>query len=293
MIDSVTVSAPCKINLHLRVLGRRSDGFHDIESVFQLVSVADRLSVSIVPDRGSCEFVCPAMELPAANTVTKALALFRALTGVDAGVRMELDKRVPSGAGLGGGSSDAAAALVALDRLFGTGLGRDGLLPLACKIGSDVPFFLSDPAAVVLGRGERVLPIPARDDLFGVLVWPDAHCPTPAAYGLVDAWRERFPGTDRDWPAVGDLGRLYRGDPGTWPFGNSFTAPVAEAFPIVGEALRDVRGTNPAFAEMSGSGSAVFGIYEDETSADSARICLSARWKTCLKFLLLASSPMR
>jgi 4-diphosphocytidyl-2-C-methyl-D-erythritol kinase len=293
MSDSVWSSAPCKINLHLKVLEKRPDGYHDIESVFQLISLADELSVSMSGERGYCEVVSPFMKLPAVNTVSKAVVLFRELTGVDAGIRVELAKRVPSGAGLGGGSSDAAAALVSLDCLFGTGLGAEKLVPLAEKIGSDVPFFLSGAAAVVSGRGEKVSPIPARDDLFGVLVWPDVHCPTPEAYGLVDRWHDAGCDAEAVWPELGELESLYRQPPRQWPFRNGFTGPVTERWPVIGEALAAIRSAGAEFSEMSGSGSAVFGLFSDEKDANSAQKMLSARWKRCDKFLLLASSPMR
>jgi 4-diphosphocytidyl-2-C-methyl-D-erythritol kinase len=298
MLDTVRGSAPCKINLHLRVLdkrvdGGRTDGYHDIESVFQLISLADEFSVSISGDAGRCEVVSPLMELPAVNTVSKAVDLFRDRTGVSAGVRVELSKKVPAGAGLGGGSSDAAAILVALDRLFATGLGTDGLLPMAERIGSDVPFFLSGAAAIVEGRGEIVRPIPSRSDLFGVLVWPSVHCPTPEAYRLVDRWHDAGHDAKTKWPAVTELENLYREPPDRWNFRNSFTAPVLAAWPVIGEALAAIRDSGAAFSEMSGSGSAVFGLFFDEKRADSAQKTLSARWKKCEKFLLLASSPMR
>ena len=147
------VTAPCKINLHLRVLERRRDGFHDIESVFQLISLADELSVSMAGDDRSCEVVSPLMALPRENTITAAVDAFRKKTGIAKGLRIKVSKRVPSGAGLGGGSSDAASVLMALDRMFGTALPRPELASMAASIGSDVPFFLCGGAAVVEGRG--------------------------------------------------------------------------------------------------------------------------------------------
>lgn len=300
MTDSVRVSAPCKINLHLRVLGARPDGFHDIESVFQLISLADDIELSRTGAPLSCEVVSPRMELPPSNTVTAAVERFRELTGITDGVRVRVTKRVPSGAGLGGGSSDAASTLVALDRLFGTNVPPEELAVIAAKIGSDVPFFLTGGAAVVEGRGERITPIRARTDLTGVLVWPGVASPTGPAYALVDRYRAEgregesagLDGTPA-WPKVADLERWSFGTLRNWPFRNSFTAPVEEAIPVIRDVRLGLLEAGADFAEMSGSGSSVFGLFENEAVADSACRSLSTQGKFCVKFLLLASSGMR
>lgn len=290
MTDTVRVSAPCKINVHLRVLGARPDGFHDIESVFQLVSFADELAVSRAGAPLSCDVISPAMALPPSNTVTAAVERFRELTGIRDGVRIEVDKRVPAGAGLGGGSSDAAATLRALDRLFGTNVEPRDLANVAAMIGSDVPFFLTGGAAVVEGRGERIAPIRTRTDLTGVLAWPGVASPTGPAYGLVDRYRAEGREIVYAWPAVTDLERRYLGPVRDWPFRNSFTEPVEAAFPVIRETRLALVAAGASFAEMSGSGSAVFGLFENEADADSARRLLSTQCKICVKFLLLASS---
>ncbi len=289
MENSVQIFAPCKLNFHLAVTGLRPDGFHSIESLFQAVSLADALTVKEIPRREACVVTCGAMELPARNTLTRAAELFRAKTGVSAGVSFVLDKRIPSGAGLGGGSSDGAAALRALDGLFRTGLSEGDFLELAAGIGSDVPFFVRGGAALVSGRGERVEPIVPRDDLSGVLVWPGVHSSTPRAYGLVDAWNSAGKGDPALGLRLGDLEAMYRRSPGEWRFANSFTGPVTEALPEVVEALADIRKTGADFAEMSGSGSAVFGIYGDPGKAAFARGILAKKWRICVDFLLLAS----
>jgi len=293
MDEVIRVSAPCKINLHLRVLQRRADGFHDIESVFQLVSLEDSLSVSISGKPGDCAVVSPFMELPAVNTVSRAVDLFREETGILDGIRIEVAKRVPAGAGLGGGSSDAAATLRALDRLFATGLDRGVMARIAAKIGSDVPFFLSGGAAIVGGRGERVTAIPARTDLFGVLVWPDVHSSTAEAYALVDRWQAEGRENGIAWPCAAELSDLYEGPLSGWRFANSFTAPLEARFPAIRDARLALMESGAVFAEMSGSGSAVYGLFTDSAAANAAWIRLSPYWKQCVKFLLLASSPMQ
>lgn len=289
MVKVIHAMAPCKLNLHLRVLERRADGYHDIESVFQLISLADELSVSISGAERQCRVISPLMELPPVNTLTQAVDQFRAATGVSAGIRVDIVKRVPSGAGLGGGSSDAAALLRSLDRLFETRLPEAALFSMAAGIGSDVPFFLSGGAAVVQGRGERIVPIAARTDLYGVLIWPGVHCSTAEAYGLVDTWHDEGKDGQLNWPAVSELGSLYRRPVGEWPFANSFTGPVASMHPVIAETIAALRQNGARFAEMSGSGSSVFGLFEEEKAAEAAQRLLSAHCKQCVKFLLLAS----
>jgi len=292
-MDKIDLLAPGKINLHLRVLDRRfdgrSDGFHGIESLFQLVSLADRLSVSIQGGEGVCTVVSPLLALPPVNTITAAVEQFRSATGIAAGIRVDVDKLVPSGAGLGGGSSDAAATLRALDALFGTRLSFDALSGMAAKIGSDVPFFLSGGAALVRGRGELVRPIPARTDLSGILVSPDVHSSTAEAYRLVDRWQEAEKDGGTVWPPVSGLEAMYAGPVASWRFGNSFTGPVSAVYPVIAEIISSLRENGASFAEMSGSGSSVFGLFEDEAHRDKALEMIASRWKKSVKFLLLAS----
>jgi 4-diphosphocytidyl-2-C-methyl-D-erythritol kinase len=183
-------------------------------------------------------------------------------------------------------SSDAAATLRALDMLFGTGLAPICMSAMAAKIGSDVPFFLSGPAAVVEGRGEIISPIAPRADLFGVLIWPGVHSSTADAYRMVDRWQE---GDRCVFPAVSDLAGLYRMPASAWPFGNSFTAPLEDRYPVIGNAKKALHACGASFVEMSGSGSSVFGLFEDENEAEAALIVLSPHWQRCRKFLLLAS----
>ena len=293
MSNTVRISAPCKINLHLRVLERRQDGYHDIESVFQLISLSDELSVSIDGPDGACFVHSPQMELPPVNTLTCAVDQFRLLTGIRTGIRIDIDKNVPSGAGLGGGSSDAASVLRALDRMFGTGLSLSELSSMAEKIGSDVPFFLAGGAAIVEGRGDRITPIASRTDLFGVLIWPDVHCSTAMAYGLVDRFHEEGKDHSIVWPTVDSLAEMYASPVAGWKFCNSFTSPVETVFPVIRESRIALRDCGAVYVQMSGSGSSVFGLFPDENQAEIARNTLLPHCKMCVKFLLLASCPMQ
>lgn len=291
---TVTVDAPAKINLHLRVLGKRPDGFHGIESLFQAVSLTDRLVIRRKGSDGDCRIDCPGFKLPENNTVFRAVTLFREITGIFDGIHVHLDKRIPAGAGLGGGSSDAAATLIALDRLFSVGLSDADLHDTACLIGSDVPFFLGGPAACVTGRGEILEPLPARSDVFGVLLWPAVHSDTATAYRLLDDWYTAHPDDAHELPMAAELPGLYSGPFDSWTrFGNSFTAPVSARYPVIRDALQDLYTSGAFFAQMSGSGSCVFGLFREKEEAKHAFSRLSPRWEWCTEFLLLAHSPMR
>ncbi|HHU35598.1 MAG TPA: 4-(cytidine 5'-diphospho)-2-C-methyl-D-erythritol kinase, partial [Treponema sp.] len=223
-----------------------------------------------------------------------AINLFREHTGIQTGLHLFLDKQIPSGAGLGGGSSDAATTLVALNRLFDAGLSDAVLHALACRIGSDVPFFLGSPAALVQGRGELLTAIQSRNDLYGVIIWPEVHCSTAEAYSLVDIWQTEHPDDVDAWPSVESLAAVYAGPLAGWAqFANSFTAPIEARYPLIRTAREALLQEGALFAEMSGSGSSVFGLFGDKQEAELAFSRLSIRWAMCRKILLLAHSPMR
>ena len=291
---SIRVPAPCKINLHLRVFARRDDGFHDIESVFQGISLCDYLDVRTGSDSGlfpgECRVVSPRMELPATNTLSRAVDEFRRETGISDGIRVDVEKLVPAGAGLGGGSSDAASLLRALDGLYGTELPVVRLSEMAARIGSDVPFFLSGGACLVRGRGEIIEPIPARTDLRGVIALPEVHCSTAEAYGLFDRWHALAPDEGREWPEYERLEGLYSGSVSRWSaFHNAFTGPIEGRFPLIREIREYLEKTGAEFVSMTGSGSAVYALYSGDSRIKEVLSGLSTARVRCAEFLLLAS----
>src|SRR5687767_3952653 len=150
--------APAKINLSFEIKGRRADGFHEIESLMTPISLADQLTIDATASDGVIDFSCDDPSLPAGddNLVVRAVKLFREATSISAGIKIVLEKKIPHGAGLGGGSSDAASTLLGLNEMFAAGLKDDELLKLAAQLGSDVPFFLVRSAAICRGRGEVV-----------------------------------------------------------------------------------------------------------------------------------------
>ena len=280
MRTEVCVTAPAKINIGLYVLPGRVNGFHRIESIFQTVTLFDTLVVRASEKKG-CIVDCEGMELPSDNTISLSYTAFRSVTGIDNfGVRVELKKRIPSGGGLGGGSSDAAACIRAFEALNDITLSVRQLEAIASRVGSDVFFFLlcgAEGCAVVTGRGEIVKPIHARDDLYILLVFPDVHSSTKEAYALLD---ESFAaGKITPCPAYADLETVYKTPVSDWSFVNSFTPSLVSRFPEIGFALNDLRRKGALFAEMSGSGSTVYGIFASEAEAENARSVLASSWK--------------
>jgi len=181
---ALAVRAPAKINLSLHVLGLRPDGYHGIRTVMQAVSLCDDLVFRPLPD-GRIELTCSGADVPEGegNLVVRAARLLQERAGVEAGARIALEKRIPVGAGLGGGSSDGAVTLLALSELWGLGLGVPELSRLAAELGSDVPFFLRGGTALCTGRGERVSPAECPSRMHYVLVTPALSVSTASVYG--------------------------------------------------------------------------------------------------------------
>ena len=290
MKSTVTIDAPCKLNIHLEAGARRPDGYHNLLSIFQLISLCDTLKATII-EENECRVHCSEMSLPKSNTITRAFEVFREATGIKGGAAFELTKRVPSGAGLGGGSSDGAAALRALNALYGTNLSIEEMEAMALKIGSDCPFFIRGGAALVGGRGEKIFRFDEAPKRYGVLVWPGVNSSTKEAYALLDAARESEGSIASEDAAARALEEAaaamqaeYRLPPAEWRFYNSFTPLLCEKFPSIKEALTDLKEAGATFCSMTGSGSAVFGIFDDERAAKKAHERLLGVRKSCFFF---------
>lgn len=261
-----TEQAPAKVNLHLQVGPRRSDGYHDIVSIFQMVNLCDTITITIEPSE-ELLITCDAFEGidRAENTMVHAARLLCAETGLTAAIHIACEKRIPIQAGLGGGSSDGAAVLRLLNRLCEVPLSERELMLLGSIVGSDVPFFLGSSAvAFVHGRGEHVEAFPARDDLHGLIVMPHGSAVSTArAFCELDALRERTQMTpesrDRD-----ELVRMYASSTDRWTFRNDFREVMGNLAPIY-DALDEVATTvAPVFFSVSGSGSAYCFISENQ-----------------------------
>jgi 4-diphosphocytidyl-2-C-methyl-D-erythritol kinase len=247
----IETAAPAKINLTLRVIGRREDGFHEIETLIVPVGLEDRLTVESAPEWSfSCDD--PAVPGDDRNLVVRAARLFFAETRVKDNARVRLMKSVPHGAGLGGGSSDAAATLRMLDEFYGAGLSRERLMRMAGELGSDVPVFVDGKAAWCRGRGEIVEPADFATRLPVLLLKPSFGVPTPWAY--------------KHWKSSCELkGVRYAAQEFPWGrLENDLERPVFEKYLVLAamkEWLREQPET--AGALMSGSGSTMLAVLRE------------------------------
>lgn len=257
----MNVLAPAKINLSLRVLRRREDGFHDLESFMVPISIYDRLEIERT-ESGDIAFTCNEPGVPAddTNLVVRAARSFCAAFQLDPNLRISLHKAIPHGAGLGGGSSDAASTLLALDEIFAATTSREKLHALAAELGSDVPFFLDRSAARVSGRGENVTPVPFPHTIPLLLFKPPFGVPTPWAYRQ---WRDSL-----EIPGVPYAAQEF-------PWGalvNDLERPVFEKYIFLAH-LKTWLLSQPecAGALLSGSGSTVFAVLRDEAVGKTLR----------------------
>lgn len=273
--EAMRMLAPAKVNLMLRVLGRRADGFHDLDTLFQAVDLCDEVVVA----RGGVgvELSVEGSDLGPVeeNLAYRAARAFLDVEGASApaGAHVRLRKRIPAGAGLGGGSSDAAAVLRCLDRLRARPLPRSTLAGIGASLGSDVPFFLGTSAlARGRGRGERLEARRALPPGHLVLVLPPVHVATAAAYGALARLREGRPSRRRRaWPLRGISGW---DDVVGWAE-NDFEEVVPDAHPPVAKSLDALRRAGARTALLSGSGAACFGIFPDARRAEAAAAELS------------------
>jgi 4-diphosphocytidyl-2-C-methyl-D-erythritol kinase len=278
----VSVRAHAKINLDLRVLGMRPDGYHELRTVFQAISLHD--SLDCVPRPGPFAIECDTAGVPLdrSNLIWKAAqGLWRALRR-DGDVRdtvVRLQKRIPLQAGLGGGSADAAAALLGLARAWGVPAQPSQFTDIAAALGADVPFFLSGGTALGLGRGDEVYPLADLPRHWIVLLIPGFGVSTGEAYGWYDDERDR---------GRGQAVREPQYVPGPWPSRaaqmiNDLEAPIARHYPEIEQMKLTLRRAGALAAAMSGSGSTVFGLFQKRGDASTAVERLSGSgWRVLL-----------
>jgi 4-diphosphocytidyl-2-C-methyl-D-erythritol kinase len=251
------VFAPAKINLSLRILGRREDGFHEIETLIAPISLCDEIKI----DKNSrgLELHCDDKSIPqgAENLVLRAANSFLQETKAKGGVSIDLKKKIPHGAGLGGGSSDAAATLLALNQLFETKLSRDALATIGSTVGSDVPFFLFESAAICKGRGELVTPTKLPDQLSILLLKPKFAVPSGWAYSR---WKDA-----KSLPGVSYDAQTFSGQ----TLANDLERPVLEKFVFLAQMkMWLLKQPEVSAALMSGSGSTVFAVMRPNVDVD-------------------------
>lgn len=272
MLSSITVHSFAKVNYTLDVLSPCSDGYHGIASVMQAISLADIIRITRT-DTGSISIECSNAIVPADSTNLAWRAAEAALqeAGVSAGLHIQIEKQLPSQAGLGGGSSNAAYTLLAVNRLLGLNIPPDRLKVLASSLGSDVPFFLTGGTAAARGRGEILTPLPDGPPLWFVIVKPDQNVSTGWAYGALDAISDRLSARAtrklEDILAGGDVDRIIS------RMTNDFEQVIFAEYPPIAMLHDEFLMARARNSRLCGSGSSVFGVTTDEASANEiARI---------------------
>jgi 4-diphosphocytidyl-2-C-methyl-D-erythritol kinase len=271
--------SPCKVNLLLNILGKRSDGFHELETLMHPVNLSDRISFERVG--GGIALTCnePSLPVDATNLVYRAAAAFFNATKIQAGLRVHLEKKIPMAAGLGGGSGNAATTLLGLNELFGQPLATEKLGELAASLGSDVNFFLQKKPALATGRGEKVKSVGSFPALRGtafLLIHPGFGISTAWAYqnlGRFPSALNGRPGRAEELVSLLTAGQLSNA---AKEFYNSLEAPALDKFPILAVIQGFLRENGAAVSLMSGSGSTTFAIASSVNTAE----CLGEKFKS-------------
>ena len=270
---SITVSAPAKINLVLRILDRRPDGYHNLWSLMQTVQLKDELALSLNDNHSTISLRCdePSLKAGPSNLAYRAAAAVLEQNGQTVGLDLVLAKRIPMGAGLGGGSSDAATTIAGLNRLLNLGWSKEKMASIGQTLGSDVPFFFFAPSAIVEGRGEKVAPVRIKGGRWIVLVNPGFPVETKWAYQELSGSRMGVQPLSSVHAGLRNASEL------SWEevlqaAENDFEATVFKAYPGLYKIKQKLLTEGAEVALLSGSGATVFGVFRDEPTARQAEI---------------------
>ena len=247
-------AAPAKLNLMLHIVGRRSDGYHELQTVFQLITLYDAIDITVRDDGVISRPNGPARVPESEDLVVRAAHALKAATGTGLGADLSVLKRIPMGGGLGGGSSDAATTLVGLNQMWKTGLTSAQLATIGTKLGADVPIFIAGRSAWAEGIGERLTPVSLGAESWYLVIFPGIAVPTASVFQAPELTRNSPPTTMRGFLETG--GR------------NDCEAVVRARFPAVGEALEWLGRHAPA--RLTGTGSSVFAKFS--RAADAERV---------------------
>ncbi len=292
---SLRLRAHAKVNLALEVLGTRSDGYHELRTLFQTISLHD--DVVLRPRASGITVTCdhPQVPLDGTNLAVRAARELQRFAGVKRGVEIRITKRIPVAGGLGGGSSDAAAVLMGLDRLWKVGLGPAGLHPLARRLGADVPYFLVGGTTLGLARGDEVYPLWRQVLAEVVVVDPERPVSTAAVFRRLDAGLTPREETNRIFRFIStDLA----GQGTAFPIlSNDLERPALEEAPDLAARVSLIRGIlvreGALLASLSGSGASYFGLFDDPGRARAAQARLTARGLKALRGRTLSLDQYR
>jgi len=263
LINKIEIKAPAKINIGLYVTEKRNDGFHNIETIFY--PVKDLFDTLVLEKNNKFEFVCSDPELPTddSNLAVKSVKLLEEKTKKTIPVRINLEKRIPYGAGLGGGSSDAAAVLISVNDMYNLGFNYPQLLELGLILGSDVPFFIKTFPSIGKLRGEKLTPVDLNMKKYIAIVNPGIHISTKKAYSKIKplpvniSWNEVVEKLNNN-PA--ELKGVLE---------NNFENYAFEAYPEIEKIKEDMYNAGAEYSLMTGSGSTLFGIFSNRTNAEN------------------------
>lgn len=270
-----TLPAYAKINLTLHVHGRRADGYHEISTILQTITLRDRLTFERLPDE-RLELVCSAADVPAdeTNIVHRAATALRAHCGLRLGARVALEKKIPAGGGLGGGSSDAAVALLGLARLWDLKISGRELVEIGARLGADVPFFFTGGTALGTGTGTDIRPLEDAPKRRLLVVTPDIKVSTAEAYKALNSHAL----TKEDSAVMLPISRVEAdfSDSLRGELSNDFEAVVFRLYPEIARVKNALLAAGARRAMLSGSGASVFGVFDSEGEVGRVREALDA-----------------
>jgi 4-diphosphocytidyl-2-C-methyl-D-erythritol kinase len=263
MRDVPIFSAPAKLNLMLHIVGRRPDGYHELQTVFQLVDLCDQLTIAVREDGVISRGAGPTGVAEADDLTVRAARALQAATGARLGADIAINKSIPMGGGLGGGSSDAATTLLVLNELWRTGLTSEQIAAIGAKMGADVPVFVAGRSAWAEGIGEKLVPVSLGPDSWFLILFPGVAVPTGPVFQAPELTRNSPPTTMRGFLETG--GR------------NDCEAVVRARFPAVAEALDWLGGFSPA--RLTGTGSCVFAKFARVEDAERVAARVPSPWR--------------
>jgi 4-diphosphocytidyl-2-C-methyl-D-erythritol kinase len=269
-MKELVLKSPAKINLGLQVLGKRSDGYHEVRTILQEIELHDLLYLSRIEEGIQLQCNHPRLPLNEQNLAFKAARLIKEKTRFSGGVKIYVDKKIPLGGGLGGGSSNAACVIKGLNQLWGLGLTLEEMQNLGAEIGSDVPFFISGGTALATGRGEKIQQLPPLPKTWLIVITPDLEISTSWAYKNLNLELTNCSTNSNVILPEDERNRWFsRVWEGKWI--NTFEDLVIREYPIVGEAKKLLEQVGARWVSLSGSGSSVFGIFNNQREAELAR----------------------
>lgn len=267
----VKALSPAKINLFLKITGLRRDGYHNLATLYQMVDLCD--TVTFRPDKESIRVTCTDKSIPMGKNLAYLAAKSLWRPGLP-GVSIRIEKRIPSGAGLGGGSSNAATTLAVLNRLWGLSLSNSALRKIGKKLGADVPFFLCAPTAWATGIGDRLTELPGANRFYVLLVKPRTKINTASLYRLFDRQLTKKSQMLTNKPRLGRIPARYMRtmilEDIVQQLRNDLGPVVEKHYPVTGRIKRRIEQLGSRGTMVSGSGSAVFGLFKDKRGADKA-----------------------